>query len=627
MRTERTLPIAARFSLFLLLAILLSGNPSNAQQLISNGDFESYNQCPQGFSAIDSFPKFPTVQSWVRPTETSSDYYNVCGSNSASVPFTGFGYQQPHSGSAYAGFFAEAQYAGNPHYREYLSSRLMSPMKKDALYCVRFYLNLGYQNNPNFDVAAVLDVGACFTDTLPGSQSMNGPLLLPYHVVNSRLQYMTDTGTWYEVRGQYRAKGGEEWITIGTFGANPPEYVTVFGAGKRPIVSYFFVDDVSVTPTVDTVYKLTLCSKPKTLSSGFAKGPYRWSTGDTSRSIVVTTPGVYHCEVGAECPTAFEHFDVAMAPIVDTTIPTPVCPTGPVNVQLTAPQTSGPYEWSTGDTSRSIRVDRLGDYYCDVLKNCSTQRTRYHLQFETVSAPLINDTVICQHVLYPQLAVYDSNLIWYADPADSTGTPKQPTINTSTEGKQVIYVVRSERGCQSLRHPVSITIRAAPEKQLESVLALRCAGDAATISFGNDDCVDCQYFWRSGDTVCCIQVVDEGTYVRIRDNGCGTAEDYFQFRTERCENCVAFPNSFSPNNDGRNDRFKALPRCSLLEFQMQIYNRWGEMVYSSNQLSDGWDGTLKGKKVEAGVYMYYATFKSSQSGMKYVVKGDVTIFR
>jgi len=63
------------------------------------------------------------------------------------------------------------------------------------------------------------------------------------------------------------------------------------------------------------------------------------------------------------------------------------------------------------------------------------------------------------------------------------------------------------------------------------------------------------------------------------------------------------PNSFTPNNDGINETFFALGE-GFETYNMKIYDRWGEMIFESNNPEIGWDGTYKGKPVEAGVYLY-----------------------
>jgi gliding motility-associated-like protein len=68
------------------------------------------------------------------------------------------------------------------------------------------------------------------------------------------------------------------------------------------------------------------------------------------------------------------------------------------------------------------------------------------------------------------------------------------------------------------------------------------------------------------------------------------------------------PNSFSPNDDGLNDVFK--PKAQKVsDYRLTVYNRWGERVFQSAKVSEGWDGTFDGKQAPTGVYLYQIVYK------------------
>ncbi len=70
------------------------------------------------------------------------------------------------------------------------------------------------------------------------------------------------------------------------------------------------------------------------------------------------------------------------------------------------------------------------------------------------------------------------------------------------------------------------------------------------------------------------------------------------------------PNSFTPNGDGLNDKFE-IKGVGIKKFKLQIYTRWGELIFESNNMENQWDGTYKGKLVSHGTYVYkiyYTTF-------------------
>ena len=86
------------------------------------------------------------------------------------------------------------------------------------------------------------------------------------------------------------------------------------------------------------------------------------------------------------------------------------------------------------------------------------------------------------------------------------------------------------------------------------------------------------------------------------------------------------PNAFSPDGDGINDFFKVSGQ-GMIDFVIQIYNRWGQMVYKSTDLSQGWDGTFKGKNLPTGSYVY--KIKTSKYGVeqKLVKSGSIALIR
>ncbi|NQX91968.1 MAG: gliding motility-associated C-terminal domain-containing protein [Flavobacteriales bacterium] len=85
------------------------------------------------------------------------------------------------------------------------------------------------------------------------------------------------------------------------------------------------------------------------------------------------------------------------------------------------------------------------------------------------------------------------------------------------------------------------------------------------------------------------------------------------------------PSAFSPNGDGRNDRFRLLGSI-LLDHEMLIFNQWGELVFSGNDQDMGWDGTIRGELGEPGNYTYVIEGTDS-SGESILYKGIISLIR
>ncbi len=93
-----------------------------------------------------------------------------------------------------------------------------------------------------------------------------------------------------------------------------------------------------------------------------------------------------------------------------------------------------------------------------------------------------------------------------------------------------------------------------------------------------------------------------------------------------CEEPFVFvPNAFSPNGDGVNDVLYV--RGELLEsIEFAVYDRWGEKLFETNTVTQGWNGTYKNKDCEPGVYVYYL-YATCLGGVEYIHKGNVTLIR
>ena len=82
------------------------------------------------------------------------------------------------------------------------------------------------------------------------------------------------------------------------------------------------------------------------------------------------------------------------------------------------------------------------------------------------------------------------------------------------------------------------------------------------------------------------------------------------------------PNVFSPNGDGNNDLFQLINSDLVARLDMQIFNRWGALVFETNQINEGWNGrTLTGEICPEGTYFYIITTEST------TYKGSLSLFR
>ena len=85
------------------------------------------------------------------------------------------------------------------------------------------------------------------------------------------------------------------------------------------------------------------------------------------------------------------------------------------------------------------------------------------------------------------------------------------------------------------------------------------------------------------------------------------------------------PSAFTPDEDDKNEQFFGAG-IGIRDYRMRIYNRWGEMIFESNEYDFHWDGTYQGKQVQKGVYVYRFDLLDVK-GEPHIYRGHVTLFR
>ncbi len=139
------------------------------------------------------------------------------------------------------------------------------------------------------------------------------------------------------------------------------------------------------------------------------------------------------------------------------------------------------------------------------------------------------------------------------------------------------------------------------------------------------------YLWSTGDTTQQITVKTDGTfYVTITSaNNCVNVDSIVV--NLFCQPQVYVPNSFTPNGDERNDFFRAYGD-NIAEFEMFIYNRWGQLIFHTEEIDHAWGGFFEGEPVQQDVYTWKviyrprASFNGPLSHTKELI-GHVTLIR
>ncbi len=211
-----------------------------------------------------------------------------------------------------------------------------------------------------------------------------------------------------------------------------------------------------------------------------------------------------------------------------------------------------------------------------------------------------------------------------------------PTGNLSLlAGGTFNYIIEDAFGCQVTEE---VTIASPPEFSIE-------LGEDLEIGLGEEielnpiySLEPANYEWSyitpiECDLNCTFIPTNSGfiTLDASTADGCSDSDSiYIQVFKE---SNIYIPNAFTPNEDGYNDLFTVYADANIVESieKMQVYNRWGSLVYDANQIqpnsfSEGWDGKYKSKPVNPGTYVYWVRIRYIDGTVE-IYEGDITLIR
>jgi gliding motility-associated-like protein len=135
------------------------------------------------------------------------------------------------------------------------------------------------------------------------------------------------------------------------------------------------------------------------------------------------------------------------------------------------------------------------------------------------------------------------------------------------------------------------------------------------------------YNWSTGSNQKDVTVDKPGVYVlTVTDAGGCKGSDTIRIVQKNCISGVYIPTAFSPNNNTVNDVFRAKVFGNLTSFQLQVFNRFGQIVFTTADPARGWDGRFGGIPIDAGTFVYQCAYQLEGSKPT-VEKGTITLLR
>lgn len=223
-----------------------------------------------------------------------------------------------------------------------------------------------------------------------------------------------------------------------------------------------------------------------------------------------------------------------------------------------------------------------------------------NIKLNQLTLALPDSLVLCNNATSSLSATNFNITKWLWNNGDTT-----QQINVNTKGKYWVKVW--DDVCTNSDTTIVITSRT-PIVNLGSNQTI-CFSEVLQLNAWDSEATS--YLWSTGSIDSAINISASGNYAVTVSNKCGSAIDDVNITVEPCANQVFVPTAFTPNNDFKNDVLKARAYFPITEFMFRIYNRLGQMIFLSADITKGWNGEINNKKASTGVYIWELRYKKN----------------
>ena len=617
--------------------------PASTTSLLPNPSLERFDGGQSGCASVQpgGLPagtnQANCLTDWQRASLGTTDAWNAFTFTGAGPDFPTTLPQPLPSGSGVAGFWVGIRdeidhtfYNGDGsttrQYREYLATCLADGQRMVSGKDYRLTFALGFmdpQTSPGEDgpisIASPDSVELALYGIRRCEQLYFGPFYSCPETAGAEGYELIGTvtvsgtaGRWTSVSHNFTAAGTYEAFAIG--GSCAADQGRPDGGLYR---NYYFIDDLilnttdAFTPVVAgpvQVDGLTVCDDITLTGRPQHDASYQWYrdgialAGATTYSLALSgypeVDGTYTLRITTPAGCAVTDPVVVQRPVVSDLFADTLglCSSGDTLTIKPRRQTGATFQWSDGSTGASLAVATPGTYVVTVTEACVT-----HVETITIAAQ-----------------------------APLTYTLEQLPVGCTTDSLAVRVLTNA--------HRPDISFRSFPEEarlsHRDGVVTLTTGSTPAVLAFIDNGCtrvLDTLWLTLPVLPADCTEVAEEEV-----------AEEKVPEKTEEEKDekpqdevvptvigempRVYAPNAFSPNGDGRNDRFTLYYNNLVVGItQLLVYDRWGELVWQQTSGEDtGWDGTFRGKMLSDGVYIYAARVLLS-NGAQQSVTGSVTL--
>ncbi|HCS19760.1 MAG TPA: hypothetical protein DIW47_04210 [Bacteroidetes bacterium] len=335
-----------------------------------------------------------------------------------------------------------------------------------------------------------------------------------------------------------------------------------------------------------------------------------WKDGGIGIPRIVTVSGTYIVDIMRNyCTTTDTHTVNLINPNLQIFGPDLLCKDDSGTYYINKVFSS--MSWSNGSTDSFTFHKISGPLRVTVVEGSCVIQDSIEIEVFDIAPLVLGDSVFCQNdstqltVNYPNASISWSN--------GDTGSQ----IWANTPG---YYIVTVERGGCKLSDSLELTRINIPFVNFPEDTFL-CVGEFFSLNGGSWPLST--YMWNDASNDSFKLISNTGVYKLTVQNVCGIDADSISLVFQDCE-CISYiPNAFTPNGDGLNDYFGPT-FCDIEDFHMIIFDRWGEIIFETDDMNKLWDGIYRGVPVPEGVFGYLIHFRDVRN-KNVNTKGNVTV--
>ncbi len=370
---------------------------------------------------------------------------------------------------------------------------------------------------------------------------------------------------------------------------------------------------------------------------------------DTCQSVIIHAPDSTIYKVIASnqwgCQTTDSmHLNVVPLPVLNNSDSFKLCKNDNITISAGSPEYR--YAWSPGlylsDSTVSAPIcSPLASvsYFVTAFNplGCSTQ-TEYTISVQDkVDVTIPADTTACTFasIQLNATVVYGSALgvQYYWSPSEIVNNPNisNPEVFVGNKNERLTLVATSGH-CIPDTVSTTITVLQSPDLEVSPNVTTTPGAEVPVYA---DSHQELSYQWTSKDSISCADcrrtdvfpISTQVVYVTGTNNKGCTVTDSLIITVESCNGkAIYMPNTFTPNGDGVDDKFYIrITALSTLKF-FRIFDSWGQQVFETDNINEGWDGMINGKPAPIAVYVYELE-GVCQDGYSVFKSGNVTALR